>query len=177
MNPLLEKIKLFEQISYNSYQKIKKIAETFSIEQLKDLNPSYAKNEAQNIINFVTSSYAQMPEFVKNNNLQPLLQKLQYTENYLNYEDDYNKMIPPIKQASDIIHSIANYHEQSQSWALELHQKAKLLARIPEALKDRLPKGATEEDYMQEEKRKNQPISNDPISDIENAISNIETSI
>ena len=53
MNDLFQKIKLFEKISNNSYKKIKKIAENFSeftIEQLKDLNPSYAKNEAQTFL-------------------------------------------------------------------------------------------------------------------------------
>ena len=181
MNDLFQKIKLFEKISNNSYKKIKKIAENFSeftIEQLKDLNPSYAKNEAQNIINFVISSYDKMPAFVKENDLQPLVQKLTYFDNLLNYEKDYKSMIPHLKQAADIIDILANKHDQSNDWAINLHKQAKFLSRIPEIFQDALPKGSSTEDYQKKLTSNFQQNQGENIdSQIETAISSLEKNI
>jgi hypothetical protein len=181
MNDLFQKIKLFEKISNNSYKKIKKIAENFSeftIEQLKDLNPSYAKNEAQNIINFVISSYDKMPAFVKENDLQPLVQKLTYFDNLLNYEKDYKSMIPHLKQAADIIDILANKHDQSNDWAINLHKQAKFLSRIPEIFQDALPKGSSMEDYQKKLTSNFQQNQSENVdSQIETAISSLEKNI
>lgn len=167
MNHLLNKIQIFEKISNNSYKKIKKIAENYTIEQLKDLNPSYAKNEAKNIINFVTSSYDKMPDFVNQNNLQPLVQKLNNINELLNYQDNYKIIAPYLKQASNIIHALANKHDQSNKWAIDLHQQADYLSKIIDVIQNITSNQSSLND---------EPINQNDDS-IEQAISNLQNSI